>query len=107
MIKFKERISFITYKPNKPTKWGISVYALVAFTKGYTHSILPYYDSITSKNLIRPDLPLSTRISLHLYQKLLNKIPTAQGYHMFTDRHYGSIPLAKELMKMKYHLTDY
>ena len=55
---------------------------------GYIYSILPYYGSITSENIIRSDLPVSTRIPLHLYQKLLDKIPEAQGYHMFTDRYY-------------------
>lgn len=28
VVKFKGRIAFITYNPNKPTKWGIRIYAL-------------------------------------------------------------------------------
>ncbi|KAK2578322.1 hypothetical protein KPH14_012623 [Odynerus spinipes] len=48
---------------------------------------------------------ISTRITLHLYQQLLDRVPTAEGYHMHTDRYYTSIPLAEELRKMKCHLT--
>ncbi|KAI4481598.1 hypothetical protein M0802_013908 [Mischocyttarus mexicanus] len=71
-VKFKGKISFITYSPNKPTK---------------------------------RDLLVSTRIALHLYQQLLDRVPTAEGYHMHTDRYYTSILLAEELRKMKCHLT--
>ena len=69
------------------------------------YNILPYYVSITPNNLIKPELPVSTGIPLHLYDKLLTNVPGAQGYHMYTDRYYTSIPLAEELLKMKCHLT--
>ncbi|XP_024220714.1 piggyBac transposable element-derived protein 4-like [Bombus impatiens] len=105
IVTFRGKISFITYNPIKPTKWSIRIYAMVDSETGYIYTTLPYYGSITSGNLIRPDLPVSTRIPLHLYQKLLDKIPEAQGYHMFTDRYYTSIPLAEELMKVKCYLT--
>lgn len=36
---------------------------------------------------------------------LLNKIPGAEGHHMFTDRYYTSYILANELRKLKCHLT--
>ncbi|XP_066596608.1 piggyBac transposable element-derived protein 4-like [Prorops nasuta] len=105
VVKFKGKISFITYNPNKPTKWGIRVYVLADSETGYVYSILPYYGSITSENLPRRDLLVSTRITLHLYQQLLDRVPTAEGYHMHTDRYYTSIPLAEELRKLKCHLT--
>ncbi|XP_014481483.1 PREDICTED: piggyBac transposable element-derived protein 4-like, partial [Dinoponera quadriceps] len=105
VIKFKGKISFITYNPNKLTKWGIRAYVLADSEIGYVYSILPCYGSITSENLPRPDLLVSTRITLHLYQQLLNRVPTAKGYHMHTDRYYTSILLAEELRKMKCHLT--
>ncbi|OTF76387.1 hypothetical protein BLA29_002549 [Euroglyphus maynei] len=105
VVKFKGRISFITYNPNKPTKWGIRIYALADSRTGYLFSILPYYGSLTSDNLSRQDLPVSTRIPIHLFKKLLEKIPDAKGYHMFTDRYYTSILLAQELLKMNCHLT--
>ncbi|KAI4473618.1 hypothetical protein M0804_015263, partial [Polistes exclamans] len=49
----------------------------------------------------RRDLLVSTRITLHLYQQLLDRVPTAEGNHMHTDRYYTSIPLTEELRKMK------
>ncbi|CAK9809611.1 PiggyBac transposable element-derived protein 4 [Anthophora plagiata] len=104
-IKFKGRISFITYNPKKPTKWGIRVYTMADANTGYICGILPYYGSFTTEKLIRPDLPISTRIPLHLYTMLLEKIPGAQGHHMFTDRYYTSFILAQELFKLKCHLT--
>lgn len=102
-IKFKGRISFITYNPKKPTKWGIRVYTMADSGTDYICGILPYYGSLTTEKLIRPDLPVSTRIPLHLYTMLLEKMPGAQGYHMFTDRYYTSYILAEELLKLKCH----
>lgn len=105
VVKFKSRIAFITYNPNKPTKWRMRIYALADSKTGYLFTILPYYGNITSDNLSRSDLPVSTRIPLHLYKKLLDRVPGAKGYHMLTDRYYTSIPLAEELQKMNCHLT--
>ncbi|CAK9816388.1 PiggyBac transposable element-derived protein 4 [Anthophora quadrimaculata] len=104
-VKFKGRISFITYNPMKPTKWGIRVYTLADSNTGFICGILPYYGSLTTETLIRPDLPVSTRIPLHLYKMILDKIPGAQGHHMFTDRYYTSYILAEELRKQRCHLT--
>lgn len=105
IVKFKGKISFITYNPNKPTKWGIRIYVLADSETGYVYNILPYYGSIATNELIKPELPVSTRIPLHLYNNLLNNVPGAEGYHMYTDRYYTSIVLAEELLKMKCHIT--
>ncbi|XP_025159105.1 piggyBac transposable element-derived protein 4 [Harpegnathos saltator] len=73
VVKFKGRVSFITYNPKKPIKWGIRIYTLADSGTGYVCGILPYYGSLTTQTLIRPDLPVSTRIPLHLYAMLLNR----------------------------------
>ncbi|XP_017796993.1 PREDICTED: piggyBac transposable element-derived protein 4-like [Habropoda laboriosa] len=104
-IKFKGRVSFITYNPKKPTKWGIRVYTLAYSNTGYICDILPYYGCLTTEQLVRPDLPVSMRIPIHFYKMLLDKIPGAQGHHMFTDRYYTSYILAQELAKLKCHFT--
>ncbi|KAK2574893.1 hypothetical protein KPH14_008345 [Odynerus spinipes] len=36
---------------------------------------------------------------------LLDKIPGAQGHHMYTDRYYTSYVLAQELVKLNCHIT--
>ncbi|KAI9575383.1 hypothetical protein GQX74_005781 [Glossina fuscipes] len=71
------------------------------------HSAVPSEDvpSITSDSISRPDLPVSTRIPLRLYKKLIDKVPDAEGYHMYTDRCYTNIPLAEQLLKMKCNFT--
>uniref|UniRef100_A0A1B0BVD6 PiggyBac transposable element-derived protein domain-containing protein n=1 Tax=Glossina palpalis gambiensis TaxID=67801 RepID=A0A1B0BVD6_9MUSC len=61
--------------------------------------------SITSDSISLPDLPVSTRIPLRLYKKLIDKVPDAEGYHMYTDRCYTNIPLAEQLLKMKCNFT--
>lgn len=105
VIKFKGQVSFITSNSKKPTKWGIKIYTLADSNTGYIRGILPYYGVVAAQQLMRPDLPESARIPLHLYQMLLGKIPDTQGHHMFTDRYYTSYTLAQELYKMKCHLT--
>mgnify|MGYP003406709624 FL=1 len=105
VIKFKGKISFITYNKNKPTKWGIRMYLLTDATNAYVYSILPYYGSLTTENLIRPELPASSRIVMHLYSRLLHNLPNAKGYHVFCDRYYSSVPLANELLKINCNFT--
>nr|XP_003707254.1 PREDICTED: piggyBac transposable element-derived protein 4-like [Megachile rotundata] len=105
IVKFKGRIALITYNPKKPTKWGIRIYVLADVKTGYVYSILPYYGSLTTETLEKPELPISSRIPLTLIKKLLNNVPNAEGYHLYTDRFFTSIPLADELFKMKIHLT--
>lgn len=46
-IKFKGRISFITYNPKKPTKWGIRVYTMA---DSNTDSIYLLYSSLLWKS---------------------------------------------------------
>ncbi|XP_071054999.1 piggyBac transposable element-derived protein 4-like [Onthophagus taurus] len=75
VVRFKGKISFLTYNPKKPTKWGIRIYVMADANTGYVYSILPYYGSLTSEDLVRPDLPVTTRIVLHLCQKLLDNNP--------------------------------
>nr|XP_012150918.1 PREDICTED: piggyBac transposable element-derived protein 4-like [Megachile rotundata] len=105
VVKFKGKISFITYNPKKPTKWGIRIYVLSDSHTGYIYAMLPYYGSVTTDILIRPDLPVSSRIVLQLYHTLLTANPEAKGYHIFTDRFFTGIPLAQELLKLNCYLT--
>ncbi|XP_014478485.1 PREDICTED: piggyBac transposable element-derived protein 4-like [Dinoponera quadriceps] len=105
IVKFKGKIAFIRYNPKKPTKWGIRIYVLADGETGYVYSILPYYGSLTTEGLEKPELPVSSRIPLTLVKKLLDNIPNAEGYHLYTDRYFTSIPLANELLKVKVHLT--
>ncbi|KAL2714361.1 piggyBac transposable element-derived protein 4-like [Vespula squamosa] len=105
VVGYKHRILFITYNPMKLTKWEFRIYLLADSKTGYIYTILSYYEKITSDSLIKPELPVSTRIVLHLYNKLLQELPEAKGYHIFTDRYYISLIFAKKLLKLNAHLA--
>ncbi|CAD1475423.1 unnamed protein product, partial [Heterotrigona itama] len=93
IVGFKGRISFKMYNAKKPNKWGLRLYALVDSSSGYLYTFLPYFGKQTTDALIHPDLPVTSRIVLHLYNNLQQSIPEATGYHIFTDRLYTSIIL--------------
>uniref|UniRef100_A0A6P7FHC1 PiggyBac transposable element-derived protein 4-like n=1 Tax=Diabrotica virgifera virgifera TaxID=50390 RepID=A0A6P7FHC1_DIAVI len=103
-IGSKGRVSFRCYNEDKPTKWGIKLYMLVDSTNGYVFNLEPDFGNQTAELLIRPYLPATARVVVHLAQKLVDAT-SACGYHIFTDSHYTSPLLAQELQKMKIHLT--
>nr|XP_033322368.1 piggyBac transposable element-derived protein 1-like [Megalopta genalis] len=108
--KFRENFvsgknKFYNVYPKKPTKWGIRIYVLADANTGYVQAILPYYGSLTTENLVRPDLPVSSRIVLDLYQKVLDLHPEVAGHIIFTDRYFTSIPLANALLQKNCNLT--
>ena len=105
-VGFKGRISFLAYNPKKPTKWGLRVYVLADSQTSYIYSFVPYYGKITTDGLIKPELSFTSRIVLHLYNNLLTSIPEAAGYHIFTDRFYTNLILAKDLFENKCFLTS-
>ncbi|XP_033360173.1 uncharacterized protein LOC117239027 [Bombus vosnesenskii] len=96
---------YLDYMNSKFLNYFITSEENIYIFPGFICGILPYYESLTTQTLIRPDLPVSTRIPLHLYIMLLNKIPRSQRHHMFTDRYYTSYILATELHKLKCYLT--
>jgi len=103
-IGFKGRIIFKTYNPQKPTKWGMRVYTVADSKTGYIVGFVPYFGKPTTDSLIRPELPFTSRIVLHLMQKVENDCG-AQGRHVYTDRFYTGPDLAAELLRKKTHTT--
>ncbi|XP_050294119.1 piggyBac transposable element-derived protein 4-like isoform X1 [Anthonomus grandis grandis] len=104
-IGFKGKVSFKVYNKAKPTKWGIKVYVLADSKNGYIFTMEPYLGIQTTQGLIRPDLPATARIVVHLVQKLLNSGTGSGGYHIFIDRYYSSPLLARELHKINIHVA--
>lgn len=103
-VGFKGRVSFKCYNPQKPTKWGMRVYALADCQTGYISAFEPYYGSTTTDSLCRPELPFTCRIVLHLLEKVEQATP-GSGYHLYTDRFYTSLMLAEELLSHSILLT--
>ena len=85
VVGFKGKISFITYNPKKPTKWGIRVYVLADSATSYVCTFIPYHGKITTESLIKPDLPFTSRIVLQLFHNIRQTWPDISGYHIFTD----------------------
>ena len=103
-VGYKGRILFKTYNPQKPTKWGIRIYVLSECDTGYICSFQPYFGKPTTDSLPWPDQPFTTRIVLHLVDQVAAKAQ-GSGYHVYTDRFYTSMPLARKLQDHQMHLT--
>ncbi|UYV65761.1 hypothetical protein LAZ67_3005356 [Cordylochernes scorpioides] len=104
-VGYKGKISFKTYNPQKPRKWGLRVYVAVESKLGYIYSFIPYYGKLTTDSLIRSDLSFTSRIVLSLFENIRIKYPDLKGMHIYTDRFYTNAPLAQELSLFKCHLT--
>lgn len=105
MIGFKGRILFKSYNKDKPIKWGIKVFVLSDSTTGYICAIEPYFGKTTTDRLIRPDLGATSRVVLHLVDKLKQTLGDVEGLHVFTDRFYSNLDLAEALLAWKAHTT--
>jgi hypothetical protein len=103
-VGFKGRIQFKCYNPKKPTKWGLRIFCLCDSENGYVFFYIPCYGKTRTESLIRPDLPFTSQIVIHLAQ-VLQVHTSGSGYHIYTDRFYTSPQLAQELHEMKIHIT--
>lgn len=103
-VNFKGRVVFKMYNPQKPTKWGLRIYVIADSTNGYVCGLIPYYGSVTTKSLIHPELTFTSRIVLQLINKV-QSVTNEKGYHLYTDRFYTNLDLARELLQANVHLT--
>ncbi len=94
MIRFRGRFAVKQYMPKKPVKWGIKSFTLADSSNGYVLNILPYTgaETLQDANVAYASLPQPAQVVMHFMESYLNK-----GHHLFTDRYYTSVPLAKAL----------
>ena len=94
MLRFRGQFSGKQYMPKKPVKWGIKAFSLADSSNGYLFNILLYTGAETLDEASQQfsKLPQPARVVLHLVEPYLHL-----GHHVFTDRYYTSIPLAKAL----------
>ena len=94
MLRFRGRFSGKQYMPKKPVKWGIKAFSLADSSNGYLFNILLYTGAETLDEASQQfsELPQPARVVLHLVEPYLHL-----GHHVFTDRYYTSLPLAKAL----------
>ena len=100
MVGFRGRFAAKQYMPNKPTKWGIKCFTLADSSNGYVLNVLVYTGRDTLEDASNEALPQPARVVLHLADEYLGR-----GHHMFTDRYYTSIPLAKSLHALQTDFT--
>jgi hypothetical protein len=55
-VNFKDHVVFKMYNQQKPTKWGLHVYAIADSTNVYVRGLIPYYGSTTTERLMHPEL---------------------------------------------------
>ena len=94
MIGFRGRFSAKQYLLNKPTKYGVKAFTIADSSHGYILNILLYTgkDTLANTSPQYKDQQQPAQVVLHLAEPYLD-----QGRHVFTDRYYTSISLAKAL----------
>ena len=96
MIPFKGQLGLKVYMKNKPSKWGLKVFALAGQT-GYIHSFYVFGDNLLSESLEElEDLEAGIGLSGQTVLTLLKDVPV--GSHLFFDNYFASPAL---LLKLK------
>uniref|UniRef100_A0A803JPT4 PiggyBac transposable element-derived protein domain-containing protein n=2 Tax=Xenopus tropicalis TaxID=8364 RepID=A0A803JPT4_XENTR len=90
LLLFKGRIAFRQYIPSKRARYGIKFYKLCESISGYT-SYFMIYEGKDSK-LDPPGCPLDLTVSGKIVWELISPL-LGQGYHLYVDNFYTSIPL--------------
>ncbi|XP_069176586.1 piggyBac transposable element-derived protein 4-like [Procambarus clarkii] len=84
-MPWRGRLSFKTYNPNKPDKYGIRLYMLAEATSGYIYDFQIY--SGVGKTTIDT--------LMALIEPLKDK-----GYHLYMDNYYNSVRLSEALLQV-------
>ena len=102
IVDFRGRFGPRVYMPKKPNKYGIKAFTMADSDQGYLLNILVYTgaDTLVNSDQKYNSLPQPARVVLHVSQKYLDR-----GHHIFTDRYYTSLPLAKVLLEKHTTLT--
>ena len=87
-LLFRGRLSFRTYNPNKPCRYGIRSFILACSETAYCHSLQPYCGEYSSL--------------LDTVTGLLGDL-AGHGYILFMDNFYNSVALSEHLLELKTH----
>ncbi|XP_068093018.1 piggyBac transposable element-derived protein 4-like [Hyperolius riggenbachi] len=94
LVPFHGRLSIKQYIPSKRSRYGIKLYRLCESGTGYTYKFTIYEgkDSLIEPAVCPPYMSTTERIVLDLIHPLLY-----QGYHLYVENFYTSVPLFKFL----------
>ncbi|XP_068110989.1 piggyBac transposable element-derived protein 4-like [Hyperolius riggenbachi] len=98
LVPFHGRLGIKQYIPNKRARYGIKVYKLCESGSGYTFTFKIYEgkDSLIEPAGCPPYMGTIERVVLDLLNPLLH-----QGYHLYVDNFYTSVPLFKFLFSVQ------
>ncbi|XP_066457697.1 piggyBac transposable element-derived protein 3 [Eleutherodactylus coqui] len=90
LVHFKGRLKFRQYLPSKRARYGVKLYKLCESASGYTHKFRIYEgkDTKIEPPECPPVLGVTGKIVWELVHPLLD-----QGYHLYLDNFYTSVPL--------------
>ncbi|XP_056397301.1 piggyBac transposable element-derived protein 4-like [Hyla sarda] len=92
LVHFKGRLQFRQYLPSKRARYGVKMYKLCESASGYTYRFRVYEgkDSSIEPPECPPVLGITGKIVWDLVHPILD-----QGYHLYLDNFYTSVPLFK------------
>ncbi|XP_068104016.1 piggyBac transposable element-derived protein 4-like [Hyperolius riggenbachi] len=98
LIPFHGRLAIKQYISSKRSRYGIKLYKLCESGSGYIYSLKMYEgkDSLIQPPGCPPYMGTTERIVLDLLNPLLH-----QGYHLYVDNFYMSVPLFKHLFSVQ------
>ncbi|XP_068089438.1 piggyBac transposable element-derived protein 4-like [Hyperolius riggenbachi] len=98
LIPYHGRLAIKQYIPSKRSRYGIKLYKLCESGSGYTFKLKIYEgkDSLIEPPGRPPYMGTTERIVLDLLNPLLH-----QGYHLYVDNFYTSVPLFKHLFSVQ------
>ena len=91
MIKSKHRSGIRQFIPNKPTRFGIKVWCLCCAVTGYMYASAVYIGNNETKS--------GNPFGYDVVIKLCSFI-SQQGYHVYFDNFFTSLPLISALLAM-------
>ena len=92
MVKSRHRSGIRQYIRDNPTKWGIKLWVLADSSNGYSIDFNIYIGRAAGRNV--SEYGLGYDVVMCLMQPYFN-----QGYHLYVDNFYTSVPLIKHLFE--------
>ena len=92
MVKSRHRSGIRQYIKDKPTKWGIKLWVLADSSNGYTIDFNIYIGRAAGRDI--SEYGLGYDVVMCLMEPYFN-----QGYHLYVDNFYTSVPLMKHLFE--------
>ena len=99
LYALRNKLSFKTYNPNKPSKYGINVKCLNEVVFPYTYRSEVFAGKPEVLEGAEFYIPSTHRITLRLLEMV--GWERLQGCHLTVDNLYTSVPLAEELLQKK------